>query len=300
MIFQPGSPELQIYRDYATRMGPTQPPPKMPVTTLEELASRYDGFLLDSYGVLNRAEEPIPWAAEGVAWLKSKGKKVRVLTNNAALAEEDNRLLLSSIGIGLEPGDVICSGSLLARERDRLGIRGPVFYMGLASGREYLRAAGLESTDQAEETRVVVLASSRGYRMRRIAEAHRILRQEGSLLVVLNPDAVAPRPQGVMARVSGVTARSLARETGCKVALLGKPFGEIYSHALEKMNLPADRVVAIGDTLATDILGARHAGVDCALVLTGVTPPERAKLEAKSWQIWPHYLLPDLRPGNPV
>lgn len=300
MLFLPGSPELQIYRDYATRMGPTPPPPEMPATSLEELASRYDGFLLDSYGVLNRAEENIPWAAEGVSWLKSMGKKVRVLTNNAALSEEDNRQLLSSMGIPLDAGEVICSGSLLAREKVALGIRGPVFYMGLPSGREYLKAAGLETTDRADETKVVVLASSRGYRMRRIAEAHRILRQEGSLLVVLNPDAVAPRPQGVMARVSGVTARSLARETGCKVALLGKPFGEIYDLALEKLKLPAQKVVAIGDTLATDILGARHAGIDCALVLTGVTPPERAKIEAKSWQIWPHYLLPDLRPPRTV
>ncbi len=299
MLFQPGSPELQIYRDYASRMGPTPPPAELPTASLRELAARYDGFLLDSYGVLNRAEEPIPWAAEGVAWLKSQGKKVRVLTNNAALSEEDNRQLLASIGIPLDVGEVICSGSLLARERTRLGIEGPVFYMGLPSGRDYLRQAGLESTDSVEQARVVVLASSRGYRMRRIAQAHQILKKPGSLLVVLNPDAVAPRPKGVMARVSGVTARSLARETGCRVALLGKPFGDIYAHALEKMNLSAGKVVAIGDTLATDILGARHAGIDCALVLTGVTPPERANAEAKSWQIWPHFLLPDLKPpGN--
>jgi ribonucleotide monophosphatase NagD (HAD superfamily) len=172
--------------------------------------------------------------------------------------------------------------------------------MGLPSGREYLRHAGLETTDRADQTRVVVLASSRGYRMRRIAEAHRILHHPGSLLVVLNPDAVAPRPNGVMARVAGVTARSLARETGCKVALLGKPFGEIYSLALDRMGLEADRVVALGDTLATDILGARHAGIDCALVLTGVTPQARARPEAKSWGIWPTWFLPDLRPPVPA
>ena len=296
MLFQPGSPELQIYREYADAMGPLPAPSAVPTATLESLADRYDGFLLDSYGVLNRAEEPIRWAAEGVEWLKSRGCKVRVLTNNAALSEEDNRSLLCSIGIPLSHGEVVCSGSLLARERIALGIDGPVFYMGLPSGREYLRQAGLETTDHADQTRVVVIASSRGYRMRRIAEAHRILRQPGSLLVVLNPDAVAPRPNGVMARVSGVTARSLARETGCKVALLGKPFGEIYSLALERMGLAPDRVVALGDTLATDILGARHAGVDCALVLTGVTPQERARAEAKSWGIWPTWFLPDLRP----
>jgi ribonucleotide monophosphatase NagD (HAD superfamily) len=62
------------------------------------------------------------------------------------------------------------------------------------------------------------------------------------------------------------------------------------------MGLEADRVVALGDTLATDILGARHAGIDCALVLTGVTSHLRARPEAKSWGIWPTWFLPDLRP----
>lgn len=296
MLFQPGSPELQIYRDYAESMGPLCPIESASMTSLEVLAATHDGFILDSYGVLNRAEEPIPGAAEGVRWLKSQGKRVCVVTNNAALSESDNSRLLSSIGIGLEPEEIVCSGSLLAREKERLGIDGPVFYMGLASGREYLRAAGLSSTDKPSETRVVVLASSRGYRMRRIAEAQRILSQEGSLLVVLNPDTVAPRPGGQMVRVSGVTARSLARQTGCQVALLGKPFGEIYSHCLDRMGLAADRIVAIGDTLATDILGARHSGIDCALVLTGVTPADRARSEAQSWAIWPNWFLPDLRP----
>lgn len=296
MLFAPGSPELQIYREYAHRLGHTLPIPSCPVRTLEELADRYDGFFLDSYGVLNRAEELIPGAAAGVAWLKARGKKVMVVTNNAALAEEDNRELLNSIGIPLDPGEVVCSGSLLARERDNLGLDGPVFFMGLPSALAYLEEAGLEATDDPSATRVVVMASSRGYRMRRIAEAHRVLRQEGSLLVVLNPDAVAPRPGGVMARVSGVTARSLARETSCKVALLGKPFGEIYALALSRIGLPRERVVALGDTLATDILGARNAGIDCGLVLTGVTPAHRAEAEILSWKIWPQWLVPNLFP----
>lgn len=296
MLFAPGSPELQIYREYASRMGHTAPIASFPMQTLGDLAARYDGFLLDSYGVLNRAEELIPGAAEGVAWLKAQGKKVMVVTNNAALAEDDNLDLLNSMGIPFEPGDVVCSGSLLARERSQLGIEGPVFFMGLPSGLSYIEQAELETTDNPEITRTVVMTSSRGYRMRRIAQAQRILQQEGSLLVVLNPDAIAPRPGGVMARVSGVTARSLARETGCRIALLGKPFGEIYDLALERIGLPRDRVVALGDTLATDILGARNAGIDCGLVLTGVTPAHRAQAEIESWKIWPQWLVPNLFP----
>lgn len=97
-----------------------------------------------------------------------------------------------------------------------------------------------------------------------------------------------------MFRVSGVTARSLQARTGCAVHLLGKPFPEMYAMALERTGLTAQRSLMIGDTLATDILGARRAGFGAALVLTGVTPDETALDQARDQLIWPDYLLPDL------
>lgn len=294
MFFHPGSPEDSIYREYAQRLGHTTEVPAPLRTTLEELATRYDGFFLDSYGVLNRAGEALPLAAEGVAWLKAQGKIVRVLTNNAALSEDENARHLRHLGIPLDPGEVLCSGSLLDRCVRKHRIEGPVFFLGLPGARHYLEAAGLEETQDPTQARAVVLASTRGYRMRRIAQALRALESGKIPLIVLNPDAVAPREGGRMFRVSGVTARSLHARTGCPVHLLGKPFPEMYAMALERTGLTAARSLMIGDTLATDILGARTAGFGAALVLTGVTPDETALDQARDQRIWPDYLLPDL------
>ena len=130
--------------------------------------------------------------------------------------------------------------------------------------------------------------------MRRIAQAMRILERGKVPLVVLNPDTVAPREGGRMFRVSGVTARSLQERTGCKVHLLGKPFPEMYAMALRRTGLEASRCVALGDTLATDVLGGRNAGFAAALVLTGVTPEATALEMSREQRIWPDFLLPDL------
>jgi HAD superfamily hydrolase (TIGR01450 family) len=296
MFFLPGSPEDLIYRDYAQRLGHTTEVPSPMRVTLSDLANRYDGIFLDSYGVLNRAGESLPMAAEGVAWLKSQGKIVRVLTNNAALSEEENRKHLNHLGIPLEAGDVICSGSLLAKCVKDHGIEGPVFFLGLPGARTYLQMAGLEETPDPAKASAVILASTRGYRMRRIGQALQALQGGKTPLIVLNPDAVAPREGGHMFRVSGVTARSLHARTGCPVHLLGKPFPEMYALAMERTGLTADRCLMIGDTLATDILGARTAGFGAALVLTGVTPEATALTQAKEQRLWPDFLLPDLSP----
>lgn len=296
MFFLPGSPEDQIYRDYASRLGHTAEVASPRRVGLADLAERYDGFFLDSYGVLNRAGEALPFAAEGVAWLKSQGKTVRVLTNNSALSEEENRRHLNQLGIPLDEGDVLCSGSLLVPLVDEHSIAGPVFFLGLPGGRAYLEAAGLEETQEPVLAKAVVLCSTRGYRMRRIAQA-RIALEGGKVpLIVLNPDAVAPREGGVMFRVSGVTARSLQRHTGCTVHLLGKPFPSMFEMALARTGLDRSRCLMIGDTLATDILGARCAGFGAALVLTGVTPEATALEQARDQRIWPDFLLPDLSP----
>jgi glycerol-1-phosphatase len=297
MLFRPGSPEDRVYRDYALWLGHTREVMAPPRVGLRELAELYDGFFLDSYGVLNQAGEALPTAAAGVAWLKAQGKTVRVLTNNSALSEDENRLALCRLGIPLDSGEVICSGSLLEETVASEGIQGPAYFLGMPGGQSYLEQAGLAITEDPAKASVVVLASTRGYRMRRIAIARTILSRGDVPLVVLNPDTVAPREGGRMFRVSGVTARSLQEDTNCKVHLLGKPFGAMYDMALRRTGLSRERSVVLGDTLATDILGGRQAGIAAALVLTGVTPEARAMDMAQDQKIWPDYLVPDLSIG---
>jgi ribonucleotide monophosphatase NagD (HAD superfamily) len=60
-------------------------------------------------------------------------------------------------------------------------------------------------------------------------------------------------------------------EIGGTVAWYGKPYRPIYLHALERAGQPeANSVLAVGDGLRTDILGAARMGFDAIFVSGGI------------------------------
>ena len=75
--------------------------------------------------------------------------------------------------------------------------------------------------------------------------------------------------------------------------MAGKPAPPLYLLCAQRLDLPADRVLAVGDRLDTDIEGAVAAGMDSLLVLTGVDDL-RACLEAPAHRR-PTWVAPDLR-----
>ena len=51
------------------------------LTGVAELADRYDGFLLDLWGVLHDGRSPMPGAVDALTNLKRAGKRIVVLSN---------------------------------------------------------------------------------------------------------------------------------------------------------------------------------------------------------------------------
>ncbi|WP_311735014.1 HAD hydrolase-like protein [Alloyangia mangrovi] len=106
------------------------------------------------------------------------------------------------------------------------------------------------------------------------------LRAQPRPVVVGNPDIVAPREAG-LSREPGYFAHRLADAAGIAPVFLGKPFAEIFMLALTKIapRLAPERILMVGDTLHTDILGGRQMGFATALVtahgaLVGLDPAE--------------------------
>ena len=60
------------------------PPFSAPVPDLSAVIARYDGFILDAFGVLNIGGTAIPGAVERIAQIRAAGKKLVVLTNGAS------------------------------------------------------------------------------------------------------------------------------------------------------------------------------------------------------------------------
>ena len=241
------------------------------VATLEDIADQYDAFLLDAFGVLNIGETAIPGVIERIEMLKARGKRVIVVSNaagfpHAALMEKYCRL-----GYDFAPADVITSRATLL---SALGS-----YEVMRWGLMATRSTGLRDLEGLDlsylEEDPNAYASVDGFLM--IGSAAWTEERQALLVQALvgrprpvwvgNPDIVAPRETGFSVE-PGYFAHRLADETDSTPHFFGKPFGNIYELALQRLGpeVPRDRMVMVGDSLHTDILGAQAAGIGSALI----------------------------------
>ncbi|WP_435206088.1 HAD-IIA family hydrolase [Tateyamaria sp. 1078] len=238
--------------------------------TLADLADAFDVFLLDAFGVLNIGETAIPGTPERVEALKAAGKRVMIVSNaagfpHAALMEKYTRL-----GYDFAPEDVITSrATLLAGMNGQRGL-----HWGLMATRSTgLRdLEGLTLTYLEEdpgpyaEVDGFLMVGSAAWTEERQALLEAALQDRPRPVLVGNPDIVAPREQGFSTE-PGHFAHRLADRTGVAPDFFGKPFTNIFDLAFKRLG-PVDksRVLMVGDSLHTDILGARSAGVGSALI----------------------------------
>jgi glycerol-1-phosphatase len=81
------------------------------------------------------------------------------------------------------------------------------------------------------------------------------------------PDLVAPREIGLTLE-PGFFAHVIADATGVTPVFFGKPYSDAYEDVLARLpGIPRERIAMVGDTLHTDVLGGRAAGVGTLLLL---------------------------------
>lgn len=237
---------------------------------LEEVAADYDVFLLDAYGVLNVGEEPIAGVPERVAALQAMGKRVMVVTNSAGYPKSHLMARYDRFGFRFDPDDVVSSrGTMLAALADmpsrRWGLMAePRFGIDEIEGLGDFLADDPAAYDAAEG---FLMIGSGGWS----EERHRLMAESLAAaprpVLVANPDLVAPVAVE-LSREPGFYAHRLADTAGAAPAFYGKPFANIYARALARIpaEVPRHRILMVGDTLQTDILGGRAAGLSTALV----------------------------------
>lgn len=232
------------------------------------LIDGYDVLLLDLDGVVYRGPEAVPGAPEQLRMARDAGVELAFVTNNAARTPDEVAAHLTALGIPATPGDVVTSaqaaaGLLVAQ----LGAGASVFLL----GGEGLRAACVEAglrpvTDPDAGARAVVSGFGPSMPWQRVVDGS-ILIGSGLPWVAANTDGSFPTERG-LAPGHGALVELLSRFTGVTPLVAGKPFRPLFDEALRRF--PGARALMIGDRLDTDIAGARSAGLDSLLVLTGV------------------------------
>ena len=242
------------------------------------LATRYDGFIVDLWGVIHDGVHAYPGAVACLARLREAGRRV-VLLSNAPRRLSAARETLRRLGIPDHAYDgILTSGeatrtALLERTDpwfaalgDRVWHLGPEKDRSLFEGLPQTRVAHPEQADfilntgpddeQGETDVEPYLPVLRECAARRLG------------MVCANPDLAVVRG-GRRLICAGLLARIYA-EYGGEVRELGKPHAEIYRPVRRMLDVPDHRILAIGDSLATDVAGARAAGLAACWVLGGI------------------------------
>jgi HAD superfamily hydrolase (TIGR01459 family) len=234
----------------------------------DQLDRGYRLILCDIWGVVHDGVQLYPNAAERLREWKAQGRTVVLLTNAPRTADAVRDQLLR-IGLPEDCWDAITTsgeaGIAALRELGR-----PVGFIGSEGDRAVLEGRGVRIAggDDFADLACTGITPQRPdadqYRgeLQQLADRH-------VLLHCLNPDRVVVRG-GVPEACAGALA-DLYEAMGGEVRWYGKPFPAIYDYALKAGgNPPREAVLAIGDSLKTDILGAAQAGFDAVFVAGGI------------------------------
>ena len=244
--------------------------------SIAALARDYDGFILDQWGVLHDGTTPYAGALDCLRQLRRAGKHVVILSNSGRSARF-NVAMMEKMGFDAGLFDRVISAGDNAREaiagRDhafhrRLGSRYYAFtrdddvsiFDGLGLERVDIESADFLAVIGIDTPRVTLA----GYEPLLAAGAAR-----GLPMVCANPDVTRPSPDGLVAAPGALARRYEA--LGGEVFYHGKPYPAIYVSCLAALaGCAKERVVAVGDSLEHDVLGASRAGLRSAFLAGGI------------------------------
>ncbi len=248
---------------------------------LSDFAASYDAFILDLWGVVHDGEALYPDALQALEQLHNRGKKIVFLSNapRRAWKAEDT---LTAFGIPRHWYIAALTSGEMTYEHARVHLSNNAtqpcyYYIGPDKDADILSGLPLTMTKNAGQACFAVVTGFNGDDSaleEKLPDMKSCLAANLTLLCA-NPDHAVVRQSGKRLLCAGIFAEDYARRGG-KVHYFGKPYSEIYKKCLSLLGTgdqhPAP--IALGDSLHTDILGAKRAGVTSVLVTGGIMQKE--------------------------
>lgn len=234
------------------------------------------GLILDMDGVLWHGDAALPGLSELFRTLEQLNLPFVLATNNATKTVGQYVEKLGRFGVQVAPNQILTSPSATSgflQKRYPAGTN--VYVVGEVGLRETLFDAGFRVVGPAEirageRAGVVVgglVTSSLSYDLLAYAS---LLVRGGAAFVATNFDATYPSELGEVPG-AGAMLSVIVTATGVTPTVIGKPYPAMFEGALRRLGTTAAETLMVGDRLETDIDGAHTAGLQTALVLTGVS-----------------------------
>jgi HAD superfamily hydrolase (TIGR01450 family) len=234
------------------------------------LLDRYDGFVFDLDGTVYLDDVLLPGAATVLAAVRKEGRPHVFVTNKPLERSEFYAGLLRRLEIPTDDDQVVSSLDALVLYLAQRAPGAPTLCISEPLVIEVLGEAGFPVVPHAdaESAEVVVVAFDRTFDYPKLLAAYKAVKA-GAWIVATNPDRFCPTADGGLPDCAAMLAAIEACTGVTAEAIVGKPSRHMAAAALDRLGLPADRVLVVGDRLATDIAMAAAAGMASALVLSG-------------------------------
>jgi HAD superfamily hydrolase (TIGR01459 family) len=245
------------------------------IGAVRELVGRYDAVLCDVWGVLHDGRSVFTGAPDALIELRRSGVAVVLLTNMPRPSSQVPAAL-DRLGFPEDAWDaIVTSGDAIRGELARRA-PGPVLRLGRDGDRGLWEGLGLEFVADPERAGFAAIAGLRttAETPADYASSLRAARDRDLELLCANPD-LQIMSGGTLRWCAGAVADSYSA-LGGRVVQAGKPHEAIYVRAFEALAalaarvIPRERVLAIGDGPATDLLGANRQGIDALFIATGI------------------------------
>jgi HAD superfamily hydrolase (TIGR01459 family) len=253
---------------------------------IEPLARDYDVLLCDIWGVVHNGVAAFPEACDALTRFRLGGGTV-ILVTNAPRASDAVIRILDRMNVSKQVYDAITSSGDVTRGivAQRPGER--MFHLG--PERDHSIFDGLDVTFAAVENADYVVCSGLFDDTIETPDNYRemlaAMRGRALFMVCANPDVVVERGD-TLVYCAGALADAYAA-LGGEVLYCGKPHAPIYDKALTTAaslrggKIPGrDRVLAIGDSVRTDLKGAAAFGLDVMFVTSGLHAEHYGSREA--------------------
>ena len=279
---------------------------------LTDLLDGYDAVLLDAFGVLVHAEGVIEGAIALIEHLDAINYPYLVVTNDASRHPTRISAWYAELGLRVPPERIITSGTMIVEYFAQRALAGAeAVVLGTEDSHRYVKEAGARvvALDWESDAEVLAVCDDHGFDfLESIDRAvtmlyRRVDRGLETHLLLPNPDLLYPRGEGRFGFTAGAIALLLEAalvkrfpdRDDLRFIRLGKPDPMIFRTAMGRLGTP--NVLMVGDQLETDVRGAHAAGLDAALVATGLGEASRdfSKVPAN---LRPEFILDAIAPGR--
>lgn len=246
---------------------------------LGEIAGRYDVILSDVWGVVHNGISRHPGAAEALGAFRAQGGHV-VLITNAPRPSPPLVAMLDGMGVARTSYDAMVSSGDATRSMIAAYSGRVVHYVGPPGDNDSLFAGlGVTLGPEDEASAIVVTdLDSDDDTPELYTDRMTEWLGRGLPLICANPDRVVEHGDRLV--YCGGALADLYEARGGLVRMAGKPYRPIYDEALRLAEeaagyrLDRGRVLAIGDSVRTDAIGAANAGLDLLFVTGSIHAAE--------------------------